>query len=158
MTAIRTALIVGGGEAGCGTALALQKAGPGVEIHEARATSDAGVGAFPTLAGNGMCALRQIGSTRWSRRLRDHPDTATAFARYEQLRRDRVEANVAAGAGVSGPRRTTTQPAAHRTPTISSTGTQRAGLGACEMGVASQLTPVWTRNSRRSTRPLDESG
>jgi 2-polyprenyl-6-methoxyphenol hydroxylase-like FAD-dependent oxidoreductase len=35
--------------------------------------------------------------------LRDQPDTASAFACYERLRRDRVEANIAASAGMSAP-------------------------------------------------------
>jgi len=53
-------LIVGGGIAGAAAALALDKAGIDVIVHEAHPESSADAGAFLTLAENGMRALQQI--------------------------------------------------------------------------------------------------
>jgi 2-polyprenyl-6-methoxyphenol hydroxylase-like FAD-dependent oxidoreductase len=53
-------LIIGGGIAGTATALALDKAGIEVSVHEAHPSSAEDLGAFLTLASNGMRALAQI--------------------------------------------------------------------------------------------------
>jgi len=53
-------LVIGGGIAGAATALALHKAGLDVEVHEAHPDSAEDIGAFLTLASNGMRALAQI--------------------------------------------------------------------------------------------------
>ena len=55
------ALIMGGGIAGTSTALALHKAGIESEIFEARDSHSDGVGAFITLAVNGLTTLRTLG-------------------------------------------------------------------------------------------------
>src|SRR5262245_49735345 len=62
MTRIRTALIIGGGIAGPATAMALQKAGIDSVIYEARTAGAEGIGAFLTLASNGVDALRTLGA------------------------------------------------------------------------------------------------
>lgn len=56
-------LVIGGGTGGTATALALHKAGFDVEVHEAHPDSAEDLGAFLTLAGNGMRALAQIDAT-----------------------------------------------------------------------------------------------
>ena len=56
----RTALVVGGGIAGPAVAMALQKAGVDATVYEAHATGADGVGAFLTLASNGIVALRVL--------------------------------------------------------------------------------------------------
>jgi len=56
-------LIAGGGIAGTAAALALNQAGLNVEVHEAHPDSAEDLGAFLTLASNGMRALREIGAT-----------------------------------------------------------------------------------------------
>lgn len=53
-------VIVGAGIAGTCAALALHKAGFGVSVHEAHPDSGADLGAFLTVAANGLLALRQI--------------------------------------------------------------------------------------------------
>ncbi|MEU9487585.1 FAD-dependent oxidoreductase [Streptomyces decoyicus] len=53
-------LVIGGGIAGTGTALALHKAGFDVTVHEAHPDTAEDVGAFLTLASNGMRALAQL--------------------------------------------------------------------------------------------------
>ncbi|MCI3274003.1 FAD-dependent oxidoreductase [Streptomyces cylindrosporus] len=53
-------LVIGGGIAGTTTALALDKAGFEVAVHEAHPDSAEDLGAFLTLASNGMRALAQI--------------------------------------------------------------------------------------------------
>ena len=53
-------LIIGGGIAGTTTALALHKAGLEATVHEAHPHSAEDIGAFLTLASNGMRALAQI--------------------------------------------------------------------------------------------------
>lgn len=53
-------LIVGAGVAGCAAALALDKAGFEVGLYEAHPDSGADIGAFLTLASNGMVALAQL--------------------------------------------------------------------------------------------------
>ncbi|MFF8024434.1 FAD-dependent oxidoreductase [Streptomyces sp. NPDC007896] len=53
-------LVIGGGIAGTATALALHKAGFGVTVYEAHPESALDIGAFLTLASNGMRALAQI--------------------------------------------------------------------------------------------------
>jgi 2-polyprenyl-6-methoxyphenol hydroxylase-like FAD-dependent oxidoreductase len=55
-------LIVGGGIAGSAAALALHQAGFEPAVHEAHPDSGEDLGAFLTLAGNGMRALGQIGA------------------------------------------------------------------------------------------------
>jgi 2-polyprenyl-6-methoxyphenol hydroxylase-like FAD-dependent oxidoreductase len=57
-------LIIGGGIAGCAAALALHKAGFEPVLHEAHPDGSADIGAFLTLASNGMRALTQIGAER----------------------------------------------------------------------------------------------
>ncbi|GHD54948.1 FAD-dependent oxidoreductase [Streptomyces mirabilis] len=53
-------IVIGGGIAGTATALALHKAGFGVTVYEAHPESTEDIGAFLTLASNGMRALAQI--------------------------------------------------------------------------------------------------
>ncbi|GES34226.1 NAD(P)/FAD-dependent oxidoreductase [Streptomyces angustmyceticus] len=53
-------LVIGGGIAGTATALALHKAGLDVTVHEAHPDTAADIGAFLTLASNGMRALAQL--------------------------------------------------------------------------------------------------
>lgn len=53
-------LVIGGGIAGTATALALRKAGFEVAVHEAHPDSAEDIGAFLTLASNGMRALAQL--------------------------------------------------------------------------------------------------
>jgi 2-polyprenyl-6-methoxyphenol hydroxylase-like FAD-dependent oxidoreductase len=53
-------LVVGGGIAGAGAALALHKAGFDVAVHEAHPDSAEDIGAFLTLASNGMRALAEV--------------------------------------------------------------------------------------------------
>ena len=60
MTRTRTAIIIGGGIAGPTAALALHRAGIDATVYEAHTTGADGVGAFLTLAANGIDALRVI--------------------------------------------------------------------------------------------------
>ncbi|MYT31340.1 NAD(P)/FAD-dependent oxidoreductase [Streptomyces sp. MspMP-M5] len=53
-------LVIGGGIAGTATALALHKAGLDVAVHEAHPDTAEDIGAFLTLASNGMRALAQL--------------------------------------------------------------------------------------------------
>lgn len=53
-------LVIGGGIAGAATALALHKAGFDVAVHEAHPDTAGDIGAFLTLASNGMRALAQV--------------------------------------------------------------------------------------------------
>ncbi len=53
-------LVIGGGIAGTATALALHKAGLDVTVHEAHPDTAEDIGAFLTLASNGMRALAQL--------------------------------------------------------------------------------------------------
>lgn len=53
-------LVIGGGVAGTATALALHKAGFDVTVHEAHPDTAADIGAFLTLASNGMRALAEL--------------------------------------------------------------------------------------------------
>ncbi|MFR0355318.1 FAD-dependent oxidoreductase [Streptomyces sediminimaris] len=53
-------LVIGGGIAGTATALALHRAGFGVGVYEAHPDSAEDLGAFLTLASNGMRALAQL--------------------------------------------------------------------------------------------------
>jgi 2-polyprenyl-6-methoxyphenol hydroxylase-like FAD-dependent oxidoreductase len=62
MTAVRTALVIGGGIAGPATALALRKAGIEATVYEAYATTADGIGGTLTVAPNGLDALRIIGA------------------------------------------------------------------------------------------------
>jgi FAD-dependent urate hydroxylase len=64
MTAARNALIVGGGIAGPAAAMALQKAGVDSVVYEAHPVSADSIGAFLTLAANGVDALRTLGADR----------------------------------------------------------------------------------------------
>ncbi len=57
-------LVVGGGVAGCGTALALQRAGVPVTVHEAHPSGGDDAGAFLTVMANGMAALAAVGADR----------------------------------------------------------------------------------------------
>jgi 2-polyprenyl-6-methoxyphenol hydroxylase-like FAD-dependent oxidoreductase len=61
---MRRVVVVGGGIAGCAAALALDRAGLEVEVYEAHPDSGADLGAFLTLASNGMIALGQLGAAR----------------------------------------------------------------------------------------------
>ncbi|MGW2723168.1 FAD-dependent oxidoreductase [Streptomyces sp. NPDC001492] len=56
-------LVIGGGTAGTATALALRKAGFEATVHEAHPGSAEDLGAFLTLASNGMRALAQLDAT-----------------------------------------------------------------------------------------------
>ncbi|MEU6372044.1 FAD-dependent monooxygenase [Streptomyces sp. NPDC046909] len=56
-------LVIGGGIGGTAAALALRKAGFDVVVHEAHPDSAEDLGAFLTLASNGMRALAQIDAT-----------------------------------------------------------------------------------------------
>ncbi|MEU1269348.1 NAD(P)/FAD-dependent oxidoreductase [Streptomyces sp. NPDC005799] len=99
-------LVIGGGIAGTATALALHKAGFGVEVREAHPGSAEDIGAFLTLASNGMRALAQfdasaavtaLGFPLTSMRVLDHTGTQLAHVplgeagdpplRYRCLRR-----------------------------------------------------------------------
>jgi FAD-dependent urate hydroxylase len=71
MTRTRTALVIGGGIAGPATAMALQKAGIEATVYEAYPTGADGVGAFLTLAANGIDALRVLDA--------DKPAVAAGF-------------------------------------------------------------------------------
>ncbi len=64
MTRTRTALIIGGGITGPATAMALQKAGIDPVIYEARPAGADGIGAFLTVASNGIDALRTLGADK----------------------------------------------------------------------------------------------
>ncbi|GAA0362265.1 FAD-dependent monooxygenase [Actinoallomurus spadix] len=57
-------LIAGGGVGGLTAALALHKAGFEVAVYEAHPVADADIGAFLTLARNGMLALAQLDAAR----------------------------------------------------------------------------------------------
>jgi FAD-dependent urate hydroxylase len=57
-----TALIIGGGIAGTATAMALQKAGVDSVVYETHPSAADGIGAFLTLASNGVDALRVLGA------------------------------------------------------------------------------------------------
>ena len=57
-----SALIIGSGIAGTAAAMALQKAGIESVVYEAYPTSAEGIGAFLTLATNGVDALRTLGA------------------------------------------------------------------------------------------------
>ncbi|MFF2812037.1 FAD-dependent monooxygenase [Streptomyces sp. NPDC058000] len=61
-TAIRTALVIGGGVAGPVAALALRKAGITATVYEAYPTAADGVGAWLGLAPNGLAALATVGA------------------------------------------------------------------------------------------------
>ena len=58
---MRRALIIGGGIAGTVTAIALKKAGVEPVLHEAYDRTAEGVGAYLTLAVNGLDGLGQLG-------------------------------------------------------------------------------------------------
>jgi 2-polyprenyl-6-methoxyphenol hydroxylase-like FAD-dependent oxidoreductase len=60
MTAVKSALVIGGGVAGPVAAMALQKAGIAVRVYEAYATTADGIGVTMTLAPNGVDALAII--------------------------------------------------------------------------------------------------
>jgi 2-polyprenyl-6-methoxyphenol hydroxylase-like FAD-dependent oxidoreductase len=62
MSAIRTALVIGGGLAGPVVALALRKAGIEATVHEAYATTADGIGGQLTVAPNGLDALEVVGA------------------------------------------------------------------------------------------------
>lgn len=62
MTAIKTALVIGGGVAGPVAALALRRAGVEATVHEAHPATADGVGAMLTIAPNGLDALRAVGA------------------------------------------------------------------------------------------------
>jgi 2-polyprenyl-6-methoxyphenol hydroxylase-like FAD-dependent oxidoreductase len=55
-------MVIGGGIAGPAAALSLHKAGFEVTVYEAHPDTGADIGAFLTLADNGMRALAQIGA------------------------------------------------------------------------------------------------
>ncbi|GIJ24615.1 FAD-dependent monooxygenase [Micromonospora lutea] len=60
MTAVRTALVIGGGIAGPVTAMALRRAGIEATVHEAYPSAAEGSGVTLTLAPNGLAALRLV--------------------------------------------------------------------------------------------------
>ncbi|MFE3448069.1 FAD-dependent oxidoreductase [Nonomuraea sp. NPDC059194] len=62
MTAVRTALVIGGGIAGPVTAMALRRAGVEATVFEAYAGSADGIGGTLTIAPNGLDALRAVGA------------------------------------------------------------------------------------------------
>jgi len=62
MTAVRTALVIGGGIAGPVAAMALRRAGIEPTVYEAYAGTADGVGGMLTVAPNGLDALRIIGA------------------------------------------------------------------------------------------------
>lgn len=62
MTPPRNAIVIGGGIAGPATAMALQKAGIDAVVYEAHPAGADGVGAFLTVASNGIDALRVLGA------------------------------------------------------------------------------------------------
>lgn len=62
MTTTRTAIVIGAGIAGPVAAMALHKAGIQPTVYEAHTSSAEGVGAFLTIASNGIDALRVIGA------------------------------------------------------------------------------------------------
>jgi 2-polyprenyl-6-methoxyphenol hydroxylase-like FAD-dependent oxidoreductase len=62
MTAPRHAIVIGGGIAGPATAMALRKAGIDSVVYEARPAAADDVGAFLTVATNGIDALRVLGA------------------------------------------------------------------------------------------------
>jgi FAD-dependent urate hydroxylase len=62
MTAVRTALVIGGGIAGPATAMALVKAGIDARVYEARPDGSDDAGVMITLAANGIDALRTLGA------------------------------------------------------------------------------------------------
>jgi len=64
MTAVRTALVIGGGIAGPVTALALRKAGIDATVYESYATTADGIGGTLTVAPNGLDALQIIGADK----------------------------------------------------------------------------------------------
>lgn len=104
-------IVVGGGIAGAGAALALHKAGFDVAVYEAHPDSAEDIGAFLTLASNGMRALAEvdasdavtaIGFPLTSMRVLDDTGTevahvplgeaGTAHLRYRCLRRGDLNA------------------------------------------------------------------
>ena len=64
MTPARRAIVIGGGIAGPATAMALQKAGLEPVVYEAHPTAADGIGAFLTVASNGIDALCVLGADR----------------------------------------------------------------------------------------------
>ena len=62
MTFNRTALVIGGGIAGPAAAMALEKAGIDATVYEAYPAAADRIGAFLTLASNGIDALRVLGA------------------------------------------------------------------------------------------------
>src|SRR5690606_41794075 len=68
MTKVTNVMIVGGGVAGPATAMALQQAGIDATVYEAYDRTADGVGAFLTLAVNGMDVLRTLGISDQVRR------------------------------------------------------------------------------------------
>ena len=64
MTRTRTALIIGGGIAGPAAAMALRHAGIEATVYESRPAGADGIGAFLTLASNGIDALRVLGADK----------------------------------------------------------------------------------------------
>ncbi|MEG3637429.1 FAD-dependent monooxygenase [Micromonospora palythoicola] len=64
MTAVRTALVIGGGIAGPVTAMALRRAGIEATVHEAYPSATEGSGVTLTLAPNGLAALRLVDAER----------------------------------------------------------------------------------------------
>nr|WP_239158185.1 NAD(P)/FAD-dependent oxidoreductase [Streptomyces sp. SID13726] len=114
-------MVIGGGIAGTATALALHKAGFEATVHEAHPDSAEDIGAFLTLASNGMRALAQvdassavtaIGFPLTSLRLVDHTGGEVAHApmgevgdpllHYRCLRRGELSSALQAEAGRRG--------------------------------------------------------
>lgn len=110
-------LVIGGGTAGAATALALNKAGREVTVYEAHPDSAEDIGAFLTLASNGLRALAQLdaspavtalGFPLTSMRVMDHTGAEVAYVplgeaddprlRYRCLRRGELNAALQAEA------------------------------------------------------------
>lgn len=102
MTHTRTALVIGGGIAGPATAMALHKAGIDAVVYEAHPTVAQGIGAFLTLASNGVDALRVLGA--------DTPALAAGFPTpWITLRNDAGKRLGGSRTGTSRPDGTTSQ-------------------------------------------------
>ena len=64
MTSVRNAVIIGAGIGGPAAAMALQKAGIEATVYEAQPAVSDGIGAFLTVASNGVDALRTLNADR----------------------------------------------------------------------------------------------
>src|SRR5690242_16595263 len=81
------ALIIGGGIAGSVAAMALQRAGHEPVVYEAYRRGSDGVGAFLTLAENGLAALDVLGLAGTVGRLGVHTPALAMVSRGRELAR-----------------------------------------------------------------------